>query len=69
MKCSYCQERIPEKGYCCERAELETLRVVTDEVARMLDMESEEARTIGALDAVEALTLASRRLRSARTAA
>jgi len=64
--CGHCQSRVPKRGYCCERRELETLRVVADEVTRLLGAEIASARTIGALDAVETMELSRDKLQKVR---
>lgn len=66
MICPHCSKPVPEKGYCCERLELETLRAVADDVASYLDTEVVAAQSIGAIDAVEPITHASARLKIAR---
>jgi hypothetical protein len=68
MRCQYCQHDTPARGYCCERAELETLRAVVDEVSRHLEAEV-SAQTMGALDVAESLVHVTERLRVARIAA
>jgi len=69
MLCTHCHKPVPEKGYCCERLELETLRAVTDEVASYLDSEVVSAQSIGTIDAVEPIAHASQRLKTARVRA
>lgn len=65
MRCPHCEKTTPEKGYCCERAELDTLRTVTDEVIRHLDQEV-DVTSIGALDVAEAVEHARNRLVAVR---
>lgn len=69
MRCTHCHKNQPSRGYCCEKAELETLRAVMDEVSTHLDSEVVSAKSIGALDVVESVQHASGRLRAARTRA
>ena len=65
MLCPFCRQSPPESGFCCERAELEALREVVDEVAYSL---AAEATTLGALDARELLLHSVLRLRQVRAA-
>ncbi len=67
MLCAHCQKRVPEKGYCCEKAELDTLRTVVDEAARTLDAECAEL-SIGAADIADNLRHLRHQLRRARVA-
>jgi hypothetical protein len=64
MKCQFCKSTRPATGYCCEQAELETLRVVADEVIRMLDS---EVVSMGNLDVAQTMSEATNRLRRARS--
>jgi hypothetical protein len=66
MRCPHCQNTRPEKGYCCEKAELEVLRTVMDEVARHLHSEVTTASAIGVEK--ESVAHARDRLRGARAA-
>lgn len=66
MLCPYCKKLEPDRGYCCEKAELEVLRTVADEAIRTLDA---EAKTIGAIDIQDSLEHVTQRLRAARVRA
>lgn len=69
MKCSFCRREAPAKGFCCEKAELDTLRAVTDEVIQVLQMEARDAQTLGSRDSADTLFLASAKLSQARVRA
>ncbi|APU88998.1 hypothetical protein Rctr197k_204 [Virus Rctr197k] len=66
MRCPHCQKPVPERGYCCEKRELEALREVVDEVTLHLDSEIIAARSMGALDVVEPVAHATERLKRVR---
>jgi hypothetical protein len=68
--CSYCGKppQASGRGFCCDKAELEALREVTDEVLGMLEAESQDL-TIGMLDVAPAVSMATEKLRRARRSA
>jgi hypothetical protein len=66
VNCTFCKKATPKQGYCCERAELETLRVVMDEAQQLLNSEVVAAQTIGTLDAHPVMSHVSEKLRDAR---
>jgi hypothetical protein len=66
MRCQFCHNTVPSKGYCCDRQELETLRSVADEVVQHLNSEVVETASIGSLEALEPVAHAVKRLERAR---
>jgi len=66
VNCPFCKKAVPKQGYCCEQAELETLRVVMDEAQRILDSEIVAAQSIGGLEAHPVMSHVSEKLRAAR---
>ena len=74
-RCHYCGELpVVRRGavprYCCERAELEALRRVVDEVQTVLEAEllTNAQASMGAIDATDVVSLASAKLKAARVA-
>ena len=67
MICAYCRTDLPETGYCCQEAELATLRAVADEAIAMLECAPVEP-TLGYDTYADVVRLTKARLMTARKA-